>query len=421
MRKLLAGLGRLLVAVPFAASAASPFEAALTVDGGKAIDRNYARLDDLINQFTDTSLMQLAPSYTPVSAANAAVNLRGLEGVSLSYAANSPILMLSIPSLGIQQSFGTATGTRDDSQAALKAFFRGSAGKELLTRLLNGLAAHSPIDPMAGNPHSLMALMASADFDRESNDIMAGMSGAASGAMGNGEAGANPHNFFGIGVRFGRYSDEQFKSSVYTLPLSYTHVFDDPRFALIADLPLTYVNSEGAKSASGSLGLGLRVPLLPDWSLTPGVRAGIAGSSDLGSAGLIYSGSLTSNYRFHAPWAIEGDIGDMIAYYSTDSISVGSYDVGYDLKNTVFRNGVKLSRDTGWSIREVPLLAELDVVRTDFVGSQVYSRNVEDFALSIGTRRRKGQVLWNALRLGFTYTVADHGIHGVQANLGYTF
>lgn len=414
-----AALAAALLLLPGAALAVAPFQASLVVDGSTAVNRGYTRLDDLINQFSNTQLAAVAPAYTPVSAAQAAVNLRGLSGVSLGYAANSPLLVLSIPSLGIQQTFGDPAGSRDQSQQALKDFFRGAAGRAVLTRLLDGLAAASPIDPMAGNPNSLMNVMAAADFNRDSSDIVAGLGGSAAAAAGGPAQG--PHNFFGAEARFGRYTQEQFKSDVYSVPLSYTHLFADPRYALVADLPLTYVNNEGAKSASASVGIGLRFPVGARWSLTPAVRVGLTGSEDLGSAGLVTSGGVTSNLRLPDWRGVQIGLADMVAYYSTSSISIGHYDVGYDLKNTVFRNGLKFSGDAGWRRWPGPLTWEFDAVRTDFEGSHVYSRSVDEFAASIGTRHREGAVIWNALRFGVTYTMAEHGIHGFQTNFGFTF
>jgi hypothetical protein len=407
------------VLLPASAMAAAPFQAELVVNNNVGVDRSFTRLDDLINQFSNTQLAAVDPAYTPVSAAQAAVNLRGLSGVTLGYAANSPLLVMNIPSLGIHETFGDPAGTRDQSQQALKDFFRGSAGRAVLTRLLDGLAAHSPIDPMAGNPNSLMSVMAAADFNRDANDIVAGMSGTA-GAVG-GEAAQNPHNFFGAAASFGRYTQEQFKSNVYSLPLSYTHLFTDPRYALLVDLPFTYVNNDGAKSANASMGVGLRFPVNARWSLTPAVRVGLTGSQDLGSAGLVASGGITSNLRLPDVHRVRLDLANMVAYYSTSSIAIGHYDVGYDLKNTVFRNGIKLSGDAGWRRWPGPLTWEFDAVRTDFEGSQVYSRSSNEFAVSLGTRKREGHVVWNALRFGATYTLAEHGIHGFQTNFGYTF
>lgn len=390
-----------------AAQADDPFQLSLTVDGSSAFNQGYSKLEDLVNQFSDAELSEV-PGYNSNSAARGEINLRGLSGVVLSYEANSPTLRLQVAALGIDESF--AGTTRDDSEDLLDAWFKGE-GKAQVTKLLNALAAKSPIDPIAGNPNSLMATMAGADFANAAS--LPQMTGKM--------AEGGDRNFFGISARFGQYSQRNFDSQVLSVPMSYTHLMSDPRYALVIDLPLTYVKTEGSDTYSGSLGLGLRVPVAERWSLTPAVRAGAAGSVDLGAAGIIYSGSLTSHYAFQPVNQFDFALVNMVAYYSTDSIKAGDYDIGYDLQNTVLRNGVLASRAAGFSLIGTPMQWEFQVVRTDYFGDELYSKSYQDFSISLGTRKESGRLVWNALRLGLTYTVGKGDVDGVGANLGYTF
>jgi len=391
-----------------AAHADDPFQLALTVDGSSAFNQGYSKLEDLISQFSNAELSEV-PGYTVNSAARGEINLRGLSGVVLSYEANSPTLRLQVAALGIDEQFAGAN--RDASEDLLDAWFKGE-GKAQVTKLLNALAAESPIDPIAGNPNSLMAGMAGADFANAAGlPQMVGKAGEAGGER----------NFFGISARFGQYSQRNFDSQVLSVPMSYTHLMSDPRYALVIDLPLTYVKTEGSDTYSGSLGVGLRVPVAERWSLTPAVRAGAAGSVDLGAAGIIYSGSLTSHYAFQPVKQFDLALVNMVAYYSTDSVQAGDYDIGYDLQNTVFRNGLLASRGAGFSLIGTPMQWELQAVRTDYFGDELYSKSYQDFAVSLGTRKQSGRLVWNALRLGLTYTVGKGDVDGVGANLGYTF
>jgi hypothetical protein len=400
------------VAASGAALAADPFSAALQIGTLPTIERGYTTLEDLLRQFTYQRLSEVAPSYNDNSQAFARLDLRGFNGVNLFFEQNSPVLFLHIPDLDVQQQFHGET--RDESERLLEEWFKGD-GREVLKRLMTHLAETSPIDPVAGNPNSLMANMAQSDF-AAATSVTDTVNDAAAAA---GPDGAK--NFFGVSARFGQYTQGEFGASVLSVPLTYTHLFETPGWALSVDLPLTYVSNDGAKTYSGSLGLGLRVPLAHGWALIPGLRAGIVGSADLGAGGVIYSTSLTSDWRADPIGKFTLGMANMVAWYRTGSISVGDYDVGYDLSNTVLRNGLLGDYDAGFSLFEAPMDWQFAYVRTDYFGDRLYSRWSNDLSASLGTRRRYGHVVLNALRFGFTYTTGDGGISGVSGNLGYTF
>ena len=71
--------------------------------------------------------------------------------------------------------------------------------------------------------------------------------------------------------------------------------FEESDAAVLIDLPVNWVRSGESDSLSGSLGIGVRLPVTDWWSITPAVRAGVAGSVDLGAAAVVYSGSVTSD------------------------------------------------------------------------------------------------------------------------------
>ena len=72
--------------------------------------------------------------------------------------------------------------------------------------------------------------------------------------------------------------------------------------------------------------------------------AGVAGSIDLGAAAVVYSGSVTSDIRWNwGGWHF--GLGNMAGVYRATSVSVGDYDIDYDLTNVILRNGLSVSRD----------------------------------------------------------------------------
>ena len=66
-----------------------------------------------------------------------------------------------MPSAGIERTFTGAT--RDEAQDAVTDYFKGSGGSDV-TKVLQAAVRETAIDPVAGNPDSLMSLMGEADF-----------------------------------------------------------------------------------------------------------------------------------------------------------------------------------------------------------------------------------------------------------------
>ena len=396
------------------AQAVEPFETSVSVSGGPAQLRGFQAIEDMLDSFRDSGFAANS-GYTGTEAVSAAINLRGFQGMSLSYpTAGSPTLVLSIPALGINETFNGAT--RDQSQQLLRDYFKGS-NSATLPALLKALVANSPIDPVAGNPLSLMGQMAQSDFDAAMGG--AGSSAAAAAAS---ATGSEQRNFVSVGARLGKYSQREFDSTYFHVPLGYTHLFSDRRYGLSIDVPLTYIDYNGAKSYSFSIGASLRMPTgVAGWSLAPGLRFGATASPDLGAAAMLYSLGLSSLYDFAALGRYQLSLVNMLATYRTQDIKAGGYNISYDLSNTVFRNGLVLQRDIDQELLGTPLMWEAHLVRTDFTGDALYSRYSDEIAFSVGTRRRSNDIVWNALRLGLNYMRGGGGISGLSVNFGYTF
>jgi hypothetical protein len=382
------------------AAARDAFEGTFTVNG-QSTTTSRRDAEEFVNLFTDTGLRSLFSTYTATSPASADVSLRGVPA-SLSYNAGSTTLRLVVPSAGIDESFTGAT--RDASQDLALEWLRGRGGGAL-TRLLQQAVATTPIDPVAGNPNSLMSQMGASDF------------GAATGI-------GAPGSSFSLGARFGSYSAEGFDTRVWTLPLGYAFGMSNG-MTLLLDAPLTLLDSAGTQSYSGSFGVGLRLPIrlaLPEtvrWSLTPMVRAGAVGSSSLGAVGGMWSASLTSTLDWQVTPATGVTIGNMVSRLQTLPVNIGEYDVSYELTNVMFRNGVIASQAIGeWLGR--PVRASAFAIDTRFTGDALFVRSYQEFGgfLSFSTGQG-GQGL--PLSLGVTVLNGDRGYRGYSLNLGMTF
>jgi hypothetical protein len=386
------------------------FTGTFTVDGQTAT-AGSSNASDFADLFTNQGLTALFGTYTEVSAATADVSLRGVPAV-LSYPAGSTALRLVIPSIGVDETFTGAT--RDESQDLALKWLRG-AGGDAVTRFLRQAVATTPVDPMAGNPNSLMSQMGAADFG-------AALGGGGTGARFGERASAGRTS---LGARFGSYSASGFDTDVYNLPLGHDFVLSNG-MELLLDAPITLVDTNGAQSYSGSLGVGLRIPVaLPydglRWTLTPILRFGGVGSVDAGAVGGMWSASITSvlDVRFDDVSTVT--IGNMVGRLETLPIDVAGFNVSYDLANTMFRNGVIYTRSLGsWGGREVSGSAFL--IDTRFTGDALYVRSYQEYGgyLSFGNPfRAPGEPA--PLRAGFTLLSGEGGYRGFSLNFGISF
>jgi hypothetical protein len=393
-----------------AASAADNFTAAITSNGTTSNQSSSANLDftsvtSLINQFKSGQLSATLPTYTQTSIANAVINYRGLAA-TLSYPTNGTALVFKLPAAGINETF---TGrTRDDSQQQLLNFLQKSS---LYGKVVNALVASSPTEPLAGNPTSLMAQMVGRDF-----------SSAFNGTDEVGSSDVTPHGGeAGLGLAYSHFTQGGIAVDSMTLPLSYSFRFErDPRYVLTFELPISYTNSGGAKTAAVSFGVGLSIPLSDQWTITPKLSSGATGSIDLGSGGVLVSGSVTSAYRFKA-WDNDFILGNMLGIAQSVGISIGSYSFDPHITNEYMKNGLLVSRPLrlmgvqAESVRDV--VAQAWVMDTRFAGSKLYDDSFQEVGVSLGKHLA---TFGNYVRIGATYFHAHHS-NGAMVNFGYTF
>lgn len=415
-RRTLAAIASAAALAPTLAMAADNFSVTVT-SNGVTTTASAGTLEDFVDLgLSSTSYEDLNPAYTDTSPATGDLNYRGLP-ITVAFPSAGPELVFSVPELGITETFA-AQSTRDGNGEDLEDFLRNDEDG-VLSQILNYFVENTGTDPVAGNPASLQGNMVASDFG-----VGTGLGSGNGSRADRADAGGGDgrRNVYGAAARFGRFSVDGNDIDSITLPLSFVRPLEDPRYAVIIDLPLTYVETNGAASVAGSLGLGMRVPITTRWTLTPLLRAGATGSIDLGSVAALYSGSLSSSYRFDVG-STEVNIGNMLSYITTQSLSraVDDFDVDYDLENTVTRNGVGLSGPLGYDLFGIATTWQASVVNTQIFGDAVYIDNYTDFAVSFGTEASRNGLTWDAIRIGLTYTVGNQGYQGGQVNFGYQF
>lgn len=212
-------------------------------------------------------------------------------------------------------------------------------------------------------------------------------------------------------------------SSIITLPLSYTVVFDsNPQRKLIFSTPLSFVQSEGSTAYQAGLGVGYSHPLSNSWSLTPSVGMNLVASKDMALASAILSYSLTSSYTFElAEWGF--NIGNMLGSYSSQKLKIGDYESDPGISNTIMTNGLLVSGPG--SLLANDLVLEYFVNDTRFMGDDLFTDNSQEIGINIGKIRSRGEVVTSYLKGGISYMKAsgdnDHEADVLRLSLVYKY
>lgn len=379
----------------------------------QTINDGFNTFEEIFDAIEQNRFNQIT-GYTNQSAATVNINLRGIDAL-VKYDQNSSILNFSIPSI-VDKTFNE--GTRTLNENALEDFLKKNQDGTL-TKILQKAAAETATDPVAGNPDSLMSTMALADFNAAHD--MATFNTKREKQVN--AAGKSDNNKLEIGLEAGRSSaNNGVEKNLLTLPLSYTHYFDDPRKQLKISSPLSYVETNNSKSYKGSLGAALSYPINGQWTLIPAARVGVLGSKDLGTATAIYSGSLTSLYHFSYK-NMNVMVGNMLSIIQTADLKIEDYELSYQLSNQILKNGISVERPMNYKVLGKKASSEFSISNTQFFGDNLHIENHTDLALSIGTRKRVGgaSATADSMHVGITYTIGEHGYNGGKLNFGYKF
>jgi len=378
---------------------------AIIADGAVSATVSAPNLNDLSSDLKTTGLELLIPTYTPTSAVAIGFDLRGVKALTF-FAADSTTLVVHIPQTGTTETFLGAT--RDESIQLFKEFLRDGGDK---THLLRAYAKYSPIDPIAGNPNSLMSQMAQADY-------LMGRLTPLSGCDCSWSAQPIVHQFQ-AGVHAGRAFSKSYDTTIVTLPLRYSYS-PNHDWALVLDAPFTYNRNGGASSFFGSLGFGLRVPVTHEWSLTPTVRAGAGGSLDLCTAGTFVSTGLLSEYQYKISKYVLS-MTNYAGYFTSTNFWLSGVNFNYHLHDWVLKNGLTFTSCEGYEIFCRPLNFSVSVIDSYFPGHRLYIKHYDEVNVSLFTTGINPRLDYDCLSFGFAYQFGDKDYKGYSLNLDYQF
>ena len=370
---------------------------------------NTSDLSNLIDTF-DKDRLSASFDYSETNKITANLDFRGLP-MNLRFDENSNILKLEIPSLNINESFDGKN--REGSVRLLEDWFKNN--KTSAEKIMQELARVSPVDPIAGNPNSLMATMVEDDFRNGFKKVASSQKNTKS------------KDFILVAPVFKSLDIDGKQSDNFVLPISYTFdIGDNPNEAITLSLPISYVNVEGAKSYAGGLGVGYTYPVTNHWIVTPNIKYSLIGSKNLGTLAQMASGSLTSSYTIDIGDRYLLSFGNMVGYYSTVKFYNADYAFNPHISNFVFRNAFMYSFPSDKIYKDTSI--DLFFINTEYRGSDLFLESYNEIGLSFGlnkevmnsTAQEDNYEYEDELKLGVSYLTSSKA-NGFEINFGYSF
>lgn len=286
--------------------------------------RSFKSILDLFDKYEDGELDTIINGYDKMAPATGSINFRGIM-MYLDFDAGNN-LTLKVPNIDINMTFNSTDGTQETSFDALTDYLKANQD-DLLKKILNATVSETPYDLVAGNPNSMMSMMVNSSYNISQNNLYGAMVSYLS-------PNASKHNF--------SFQGEDVSATVLSLPLGYLFNFGDSGWALILDMPLTYMDIDGSVSYAAQLGLSLNIPCTSYWNLVVSSRAGAIGSEDMLSGGALFGGSITSNLKVPVgKW--EFGMTNLVGIIKDFSLKVADYEIEYDLQNYAFKNGLSVA------------------------------------------------------------------------------
>lgn len=393
----------------FDSTAKQLYIAVITVDGTDTAREGTNSILKVTEFFDNTSLEDLFPNYTDTSSVTALVNFRGV-GTVIQFEANSSELIFRIPGKDFEVRFDG--GSRDESQEQFEDWLKGEfssadAPRKSLTRLLQIVVAESPVDPVAGNPNSLMTRMILDDFNQGITGPFISSNTPVKGQK----------NYFSLSAEVGFFNGGPYEGETYSIPISYKwNLKSMPKLSFIVDFPVLLTRTQTAWSYMGSLGLGAQYRPTRWWSLTPMARIGGVGSFDVGALAFPVSGTLTNYLHYKFPATHLGFATQSGAITTIDGIKIAGWDLSYELTNYVLRNGGDVLQEMDFKIFGGQAAFKFFLNHTKFWGDELYLESFFDMGVGLVSIKKIDYTFVEKINLSFNYAV---GVDDEYDNYGF--
>jgi hypothetical protein len=384
-------------------------------------------IDGIIDYIDPAEIAQeIGPQAAQFASITGIFDIRGANGIA-SYNQGSPVLTVRVVNddgstfvnkNGDACAFTYNGQTRQDSFDQFDSAVddeNSPTSRTLTTCLTGALVRNSPVDPLAGNPASLQSSLARSSLDFTSGDSLI----EEMGPDGSGANSAGDPWIIGATAGFGNAGRFDITKIDARIARGF-RVFEGGRARLKFDLPFSYTRINGTPAYTAQVGLGLEVPVSPNFSIEPRVAYGATGSAQIGQVGHILQGSIAGRYVLYGVGRGRIVLGAMGGYSQTLGTPFTDVDLDPGLKNGVFRGGG--AYETPLNMRVGGRLTSLraSYTFTQYTGNDLYNNNFHEFGLSLGLRPREEQV--RALRDVVRFNVATIRASGFeQYTVGFGF
>lgn len=284
-------------------------------------------------------------------------------------------------------------------------YLKGQGGTTLLDNLATSWVEDTSIDPVAGNPRSLMGQITKANFNLATNGILTSQTSGL--------------NLFSVTPSYGYNTTDGITVKDAYLPLKYSHYFNNDN-ALFFDVPISYDQIEQAQSYSLAMGLGymhvfIRHPHLV-WALTPSFYAGVVGSVDLGSGTLMYNGAIASRLLFPYGKLTYGITND-VSFSQTAKLKIGDITTPYDLNSTLTSNGF----DVTYLFHKDYTVGGYYTLTNQLGGTEWYISNYNELGFKFAMLKHYNKAIYDHMTFSAGYLFGSHGYKGGDVSLGFNF
>lgn len=327
-------------------------------------------------------------------------------------------LGVNFPGLGL--SGLSFTGVDIDDAADKFLDYVKANGLSFESRLGQYAAGNTAVDPVAGNPASLLSQMVSIDGDTATN--MGGFGD--DGGEGDGSAASILPPMTSFSPSIGRFDTGRYDVTRVTVPLDTIRPLTSGGIALGVSGVFAYTDAAGSKSYLANGGISLKVPVVKgrqvNWSVIPSVRIGATLSPDMSSAAILTSTAVSSvlSWRknsFKATWTAS------VASLKSNAIEVDDFKLDYDIDVKSFRNGFRFENDLPMNMFGRKATIEVDLVSNKLDGDNLYIKTYNEYSVSVGTRRIQKGLQTNSVRFGLTLIDGEKDYKGALLNFGYNF
>jgi hypothetical protein len=249
---------------------------------------------------------------------------------------------LNIPSIGFTRTF---TGVNQaDLETQIENFLK-KDGSDVYARFLKSMAAQSLVAVSDGNPNATTAIAAGQSFQNYAMTFAETREEKDAPQSGDRVA-------LGIIADIGAFDANGIKGTAYSLPMFARFKLTE-RVGLNFDIPLSYIDIDGAKVFGVGLGIGLPVKVIPRakdnpwfWQLAPSVGVNASASEDMLAGGMVVHSGLNSLLAYDFG-SFTLSMGNHISVYEGMPLTLASYRFDPGVSQQIVKNGLKLDVPIG--------------------------------------------------------------------------